>query len=81
MTGPAPPRVQDELDLQQRFEVPVRFASFDDFEQRMMRPSFAYHRIDEALLAAVRAAFEPHVREDGARFSRPVHVRLLRRLG
>jgi hypothetical protein len=66
---------------EQRFDVPVRFASFADFEQRMMRPSFADHRIDETLLAAVRAAFEPHVREGGVRFSRPMHVRLLRRLG
>lgn len=66
---------------EQRFEVPVQFASWADFEQRMMRPSFADHRIDETLLAAVRAAFEPHVREGGARFSRPMHVRLLRRLG
>jgi SAM-dependent methyltransferase len=65
---------------EQRFEVSVRFAGFADFEQRMMRPSFADHRIDEATLAAVRAAFEPHMRDGGARFDRPMHVRLLRRL-
>lgn len=62
-----------------RFEVPVAFLDFDDFEQRMMRPTYADHRIDAALLARVRTAFAPHARADGARFTRPMHVRLLRR--
>ena len=64
---------------ERRFEVPVRFADFADFEQRMMRPTFADHRIDEAMLATVRAAFAPHCGPDGARFTRPMHVRLLQR--
>jgi SAM-dependent methyltransferase len=64
-----------------RFEMPVRFQDFPDFEQRMMRPTYADHRIDDAKLAAARAAFEPHIGADGARFTRPMHVRLLRRLG
>jgi hypothetical protein len=64
-----------------RFEMPVRFQDFPDFEQRMMRPTFADHRIDDAKLAATRTAFEPHVGPNGARFARPMHVRLLRRLG
>ena len=66
---------------ERRFEMPVRFRDFADFEQRMMRPTFADHRIDDAKLAAARAVFEPHVGPDGARFTRPMHVRLLRRLG
>lgn len=60
--------------------MPVRFRDFADFERRMMRPTFADHHIDEAKLAAARAAFEPHVGAEGARFTRPMHVRLLRRL-
>lgn len=64
---------------EKRFEVPVQFKDFDDFEQRMMRPTYADHRIDDAKNAAVRAAFEPHCGPDGARFSRPMHVRLLQR--
>ena len=63
------------------FAVPVRSASFDEFERRMMRPSFADHRLDDAKIAAVRAAFVPHLGPDGARFERPMHVRLLRRKG
>jgi SAM-dependent methyltransferase len=66
---------------QRRFETPVHFADFADFERRMMRPTFADHRIDDARLAATRAVFEPHCGADGADFRRPMHVRLLRRRG
>jgi hypothetical protein len=34
---------------------------------------------DARKIAEVRAAFEPHLRADGAHFVRPMHVRLLRR--
>lgn len=61
------------------FEMPVGFKDFADFEQRMMRPTFADHRIDEARLAEVAAALEPHMKADGARFTRPMHVRVLRK--
>jgi SAM-dependent methyltransferase len=66
---------------ERRFETPVTFSDFADFEQRLMRPTYADHRIDEATLSAVRAAFEPHLGTGGARFTRPMHARLLRRLG
>ncbi len=62
-----------------RFDMPVTFKDFADFEQRMMRPTFADHRIDDAKLALVAAAFEPHAGAGGAHFLRPMHVRLLRR--
>ena len=39
--------------------MPVSFKDDADFEQRMMRPTFANHRIDDAKLAAVNAAFTP----------------------
>jgi SAM-dependent methyltransferase len=65
---------------QRRFDMPVFFTDFADFERRMMRPTFADHGIDDAKLAAARAAFEPHCAADGARFTRPMQVRLLRRL-
>jgi ubiquinone/menaquinone biosynthesis C-methylase UbiE len=66
-------------EAERRFATTVRFADFADFEQRMMRPSWAEHAIDDALLARVRARFEPHLGPDGATFTRPMHVRLLRR--
>jgi SAM-dependent methyltransferase len=65
---------------EQRFDMPVSFKDFNDFEQRLMRPTFADHCIDDAKLAQVRAAFEPHAGAGGAHFRRPMHVRLLRRL-
>lgn len=62
------------------FEMPVSFMDFADFEQRMMRPTFADHRIDAAKLAEVSAAFVRHMKADGAHFTRPMHVRVLRKL-
>lgn len=61
-----------------RFETSVQFRDFDDFEERMMRATYHDHRIDEARHAAVRTAFERHLEPEGARFTRPMHVRLLR---
>lgn len=63
------------------FDMPMRFADFADFEQRLMHPTFADRQIDDAMLATVKAAFAPHLGPDGARFERPMHVRLLRRNG
>lgn len=68
-----------EQVAERRFEMPVHFADFADFEQRMMRPSFADHQLDDVKIAAVHAAFAPHCGAGGADFTRPTHVRLLRR--
>lgn len=64
---------------ERRFAMPVHFRDFDDFERRMMRPTFADHAIDDAKLAATRAVFMAHMGAGGAGFERPMHVRLLRR--
>jgi hypothetical protein len=68
-----------EQVAQRRFEMPAHYQDFADFEQRQMRPTFADHRIDDTMLARVQAAFAPHCGPDGAHFTRPMHVRLLRR--
>lgn len=68
-------------EAERRFEIPVSFATFDEFEQRMMRPTFADHGIDDAMVERVRQRFAPH-QDPGhgtAHFTRPMHVRLLRR--
>lgn len=62
-----------------RFMTGVSFRDFADFERRMMRPTFADHQLDDAKVARVRAAFEPHMKPTGVDFVRPMHVRLLRR--
>lgn len=61
------------------FQTSLHFADFAEFERRLMRPSFADHQIDEAKHAQVQAAFAPHCGPDGARFVRPMRVRLLRK--
>lgn len=72
---------QWEAVTERHYAVPVSYQSFDEFEQRMMRPSYADHKLDDAKIARVRAAFMPHCTADGAKFLRPMHVRLLRRKG
>jgi SAM-dependent methyltransferase len=62
-----------------RFDTPVSFVDFADFEQRMMRPTYADHQLDDTMIAAVCARFAPHCGPDGAQFTRPMRVRLLRR--
>lgn len=68
-----------EQVAERRFEMPVEFKDFAEFEQRMMRPTFADHRIDDAKLAQVGTAFAHHCGPAGAKFTRPMRVRLLRR--
>jgi SAM-dependent methyltransferase len=61
------------------FDVPARFADFAEFERRMVHVTFAERRLDDVLRATVRERFQAHVGADGARFLRPMHVRLLRK--
>jgi SAM-dependent methyltransferase len=70
-----------EAATERRFAQPVHFADWSEFDRRMLYPSFADHQITPALQARVKAAFELHCGPDGARFVRPMHVRLLRRKG
>lgn len=67
---------------EKRFDMPVRYADWADFEQRMLYPTFADHQIDAAKLAAIRTAFEEHASSapGGVRFTRPMHVRLLQKV-
>lgn len=64
------------------FEAPMAFASFADFEQRMMHATYADHRIDAALHDRVRQRYGAFAQADGSvAFTRPMHVRLLRKAG
>jgi hypothetical protein len=68
-------------ESERRFALPVTFRDFEDFERRMMRPTFADHRIDDTTLERVRRRYAAHQRGDGAAFAAPMHARLLRRAG
>ena len=59
-----------EQTAERRFETPMHFEDFADFEQRMMCPTFADHRVDDAKLAAAHAVCEPPVGRDGAPLTR-----------
>jgi ubiquinone/menaquinone biosynthesis C-methylase UbiE len=63
-----------------RFEMPVRYRDFAEFEQRMIGVTFVDHRLDAATLEAVRQRFEPHMTADGAHFLRPMRVNLMKKL-
>jgi SAM-dependent methyltransferase len=64
-----------------RFEMPVAFRDFADFEQRVIDVTFADHRLDAATRREVQRRFASHADADGARFMRPMRVNLLRRRG
>lgn len=65
---------------ERRFDMPVHYADFNEFEQRMMRPTFADHALTDELIQRVATAFAPHCGPEGVDFTRPMHVRLLRRV-
>ena len=65
---------------ERRFDMPVHYADFVEFEQRMMRPTFADHHLTDELIQRVARAFAPHCGPSGADFTRPMHVRVLRRI-
>jgi SAM-dependent methyltransferase len=65
---------------ERHFEMPVFFADFATFEQRMMRPTYANHQIDDTLHTAIRQRFESYAGPQGLSLTRPMHVRLLRKL-
>ena len=64
---------------ERHFDMPAHFPTWASFEQRMLYPSFADHQITDDLRQRVKAAFDPHCGADGAHFTRPMHVRLLRK--
>lgn len=62
-----------------RFDMPVHFADFTEYAQRMLYPTFANHHITPELSAKVAAAFAPHCGPGGAHFTRPMLVRFLQK--
>jgi len=63
-----------------RFEMPVHFRDFAEFEARMIGVTFVTHQLNAKTLQAVRERFAPHMSADGAHFARPMRVNLLRKL-
>jgi SAM-dependent methyltransferase len=64
---------------ERRFDVPVSFDSFADFEKRMIRTTFGDHDVSDAQLGKIRDAYASQAGGTGPlKLTRPMHVRLLR---
>jgi len=62
-----------------QFQMPVHFRDFADFEKRLIDITYVNHRLDPMTLQQVRARFEMYMSTDGAHFTRPMRVNLLRK--
>jgi SAM-dependent methyltransferase len=68
-----------ELVSETFFLSKVRYKSFADFEQKVIQVTHTEHRLSPELLERVKAKFEAHLGEDGAKFLAPFRVDLLRK--
>jgi len=67
-----------ELVGQHFFNTANNFSDFADFERRVIGVTHTAHRLSPELRQAVREKFESFMGPDGARFSMPIRVDLLR---
>ena len=61
------------------FGIPVRYDSFEQFEQNTIRATYNDHALSPELFARVREKFMAHLSADGARFVRPMRANLMRK--
>ena len=61
------------------FSIPVRYDSFEQFEQNTLRATHTHHDLSPELFACVREKFMAHMKAGGARFARPMRVNLMRK--
>lgn len=71
---------QFALVSQTFFLAPVRYRSFEEFEQKVIGVTHTEHRLSAELLQQVRARFESHMGERGAEFEAPFRVDLLHKV-
>ncbi|WP_202978255.1 bacteriohemerythrin [Mariprofundus erugo] len=67
------------LERQTFFNTPMQFENFADFEQKILKVTHTEHRLSDALYAQVKQKFSEHMSPDGARFTMPIRVDLLRK--
>ena len=68
-----------ELASETFFKTPRIFASFAEFEDRVIRVTHSYFELSGELRSKVRSRFERHLTDDGVHFTPPIRVDLLRR--
>jgi len=61
------------------FNSPMKFESFTDFENKVLKVTHTDHALDENVYKLVKQRFEHHLSEDGAHFLMPIRVDLLQR--
>jgi ubiquinone/menaquinone biosynthesis C-methylase UbiE len=61
------------------FNSPMKFESFADFENKVLKATHTRHRLDEEVYGLVKKRFEHHLGDDGAHFLMPIRVDLLQR--
>jgi SAM-dependent methyltransferase len=66
-----------ELVRQRFFLAPVTFASFEDFERRVIGVTHTRHCLSKDQWARTRDAFDVHSGPGGAHFRQPIRVDLL----
>ena len=69
------------LEKQYFFNTRSHFASFDQFDQRMIQVTHTNHRLAPDLYRQVREKFESYLTTEGATFLNPQRVDLLRKAG
>lgn len=69
-----------QLDRELHFHSVTRFDGFGEFQRRIIGATHSSFNVDDTLLAQIREAFMPHVKDDGmAEFQQPLRVDLLRK--
>ena len=68
-----------ELVEETFFNSPMKFESFADFENKILKVTHTHHSLSEEVYDLVKQRFERHLGDDGAHFLMPVRVDLLQR--
>lgn len=68
-----------ELVEETFFNSAMTFENFAEFENNTIRATHSHHELDEDLHKLVKLRFEQHMTDDGAHFSIPIRVDLLKR--
>jgi ubiquinone/menaquinone biosynthesis C-methylase UbiE len=61
------------------FKAPMKFSSFSDFENKVIKVTHSDHKLSDDLLKQVKQAFDKHLGDDGVHFQQPIRVDLLQR--
>ena len=68
-----------ELVEETFFNTPMKFESFADFEEKVLKVTHTNHSLDEKVYNLVKERFGHHLDDDGAHFLMPIRVDLLQR--